>query len=91
MLPGAAPSAQAVPPTPAELGLAAYCRRLFGLEFYGLDCIPAAGGPVVIEVNDNPSIESGYEDTVLKDVLYEAVMGSFYERLERGRRQAGKT
>ena len=51
----AAPRAQAVPPTPAELGLAAYCRRLFGLEFYGLDCIPAAGGPVVIEVNDFPN------------------------------------
>jgi hypothetical protein len=27
---------------------------------------------------------------VLKDVLYEAVMGTFYERLERGRRQTGK-
>jgi ribosomal protein S6--L-glutamate ligase len=48
-------AATAVAPTPAELGLARYCRRIFGLELYGLDCIPAEGGPVVIEVNDFPN------------------------------------
>jgi glutathione synthase/RimK-type ligase-like ATP-grasp enzyme len=64
-----------------ELGVQA--ANLIGRGLYGVD--------IKEVVNDNPSIESGYEDTVLKDVLYEAVMGSFYERLERGRRQAGKT
>jgi ribosomal protein S6--L-glutamate ligase len=48
-------AATAVEPTPAEIGLARYCRRIFGLELYGLDCIPADGGPVVIEVNDFPN------------------------------------
>jgi len=43
------------PATAAETGLARYCRRIFGLELFGLDCIPAAGGPVVIEVNDFPN------------------------------------
>jgi len=52
----AAPAAAAgVPATAAETGLARYCRRIFGLELFGLDCIPAAGGPVVIEVNDFPN------------------------------------
>jgi len=41
--------------TPAELALAAACRRIFGLDLYGIDCIPAAGGPVVIEVNEFPN------------------------------------
>ena len=49
------PGAPAVPATAAETGLARYCRRLFGLELYGLDCIPAPGGPVVIEVNEFPN------------------------------------
>lgn len=39
-------------------------------------------GPVVIEVNDNPSIESGVEDQVLKDQLYREIMGEFLRRLE---------
>jgi ribosomal protein S6--L-glutamate ligase len=47
--------APATPATAAEQGLARYCRRIFGLEFFGLDCIPAAGGPVVLEVNDFPN------------------------------------
>jgi len=56
--PAAAPAAAAAagePATAAETGLARYCRRIFGLELFGLDCIPAAGGPVVIEVNDFPN------------------------------------
>jgi ribosomal protein S6--L-glutamate ligase len=48
-------------PSAAEIGLARYCRRVFGLEFYGLDCLTADGGPVVIEVNDFPNY-SGVPD-----------------------------
>jgi hypothetical protein len=36
-----------------------------------------------MEINDNPSVESGVEDVVLKDELYRAIMRWFYERLER--------
>jgi glutathione synthase/RimK-type ligase-like ATP-grasp enzyme len=77
------------PPGAIELGVRA--ANLIGRGLYGVDIKEVDGRFYVIEVNDNPSIDSGYEDSVLKDVLYEAVMGTFYERLERGRRQAGKT
>ena len=76
------------PPGAIELGVRA--ANLIGRGLYGVDIKEVDGRFYVIEVNDNPSIESGYEDLVLKDVLYEAVMGSFYERLERGRRQSVK-
>jgi glutathione synthase/RimK-type ligase-like ATP-grasp enzyme len=56
---------------------------------------PAAGGGpaasdegrfLVIEVNDNPSIDVGYEDAVIGDELYLAIMRTFAERIEaRGR------
>ena len=41
--------------TPAERALALRCRRVFGLDLYGIDCLPSADGPVVIEVNDFPN------------------------------------
>jgi ribosomal protein S6--L-glutamate ligase len=48
-------SPQAVAASPAERALAIHCRRLFGLDLYGLDCLPSPGGPVVIEVNEFPN------------------------------------
>jgi glutathione synthase/RimK-type ligase-like ATP-grasp enzyme len=36
----------------------------------------------VIEVNDNPSIDAGVEDLVLKDELYLAVIRSITHRIE---------
>ena len=53
--PAVAACAEGPVATPAELALAAACRRIFGLDLYGIDCIPAAGGPVVIEVNEFPN------------------------------------
>ena len=37
----------------------------------------------VIEVNDNPNIDVGYEDEVLQDELYLRVMEVFLKRIER--------
>jgi len=37
------------------IGLGQRCRRLFGLELLGIDCLESAGGPVVIEVNEFPN------------------------------------
>lgn len=37
----------------------------------------------MIEVNDNPSIETGLEDKVLKDELYFKIMKVFRDRLDR--------
>jgi glutathione synthase/RimK-type ligase-like ATP-grasp enzyme len=40
-------------------------------------------GPVVIEVNDNPSIDAGVEDKVSGERLYEAIMQCFLKRMYR--------
>jgi glutathione synthase/RimK-type ligase-like ATP-grasp enzyme len=55
--------------------------RLMGLGLYGVDLKEVEGRALVIEVNDNPNIESGYEDKVLGDELYLAVMRHFLHRL----------
>jgi len=39
----------------------------------------------VIEVNDNPNLDAGYEDAVLKDELYLKIMQSIYNRIEMSR------
>ena len=43
---------------------------------------------VVIEVNDNPSVESGIEDQVLGDALYDRIMEEFLLRIEAGKQAA---
>jgi glutathione synthase/RimK-type ligase-like ATP-grasp enzyme len=40
---------------------------------------------VVIEVNDNPSIDAGVEDAHLGDTLYVNIMREFLRRMERKR------
>jgi glutathione synthase/RimK-type ligase-like ATP-grasp enzyme len=73
-----------VPKKVVKLGTTA--ANLIGRGFYGVDVKDVGGRLVVIEVNDNPSVDAGCEDTVLKDDLYMSVMRVFYERLEhRGR------
>jgi glutathione synthase/RimK-type ligase-like ATP-grasp enzyme len=39
----------------------------------------------VIEVNDNPNIDAGVEDLVLKDELYHRIMRGFLRRLDEHR------
>ena len=56
--------------------------RLIGDGLYGVDVKEFAGRFLVIEVNDNPNIESGYEDAVIGDRLYRAVMSWFRRRLD---------
>ncbi len=75
------------PPEVVRLGEAA--AGLMGDGLYGVDIKELEGRYAVIEVNDNPNVESGYEDSVLKDALYEQIISVFYERLEaRGSRPA---
>ena len=33
-------------------------------------------------INDNPNVDAGNEDAVLKDALYQEVMGVFLKRIE---------
>ncbi|HSC86830.1 MAG TPA: RimK family protein [Polyangiaceae bacterium] len=72
------------PPAIVELGVRA--ANLIGRGLYGVDIKEVDGRLLVMEVNDNPSIEAGIEDSVLKDELYLRIMRCFYERMEqRGR------
>lgn len=54
---------------------------LIGDGLYGVDLKLIDGQAVVIEVNDNPNIDSGVEDAVAGDGLYAAVMEHFRVRL----------
>jgi len=58
----------------------------FGDGFYGVDIKEINGRYMVMEVNDNPSVDAGYEDAVYKDQLYNSVMQTFLDRLELRRR-----
>lgn len=67
---------------PEVVDLATRAAALIGTGFYGVDIKPTGSGYVVMEVNDNPSVEAGVEDAVLGDELYRTVMRYFVERLE---------
>ncbi len=62
--------------------LAERCARLIGDGLYGVDIKDIGGRYVVMEVNDNPSIDAGYEDGVIGDELYLAIMRLFRERID---------
>lgn len=73
----------AVDAVPQEaVDLAVRAANLIGRGFYGVDLKEVDGKFFVMEVNDNPNVEAGYEDTVLKDALYAAIIGYFLERFQ---------
>ncbi len=55
---------------------------LIGKGLYGVDLKEISGRSVVIEVNDNPSIDQGVEDDILGDELYRLIMREFASRME---------
>lgn len=70
-----------VPPRVLERAVAA--ARLMGDGFYGVDLKQRGDDCWVIEVNDNPNVDAGFEDAVLGEALYRRVMEVFMERVER--------
>lgn len=62
---------------------ALWAADLIGDGLYGVDLKEIDGNFTVIEVNDNPTIETGVEDDILKDDLYTRVMEVFLRRIER--------
>jgi glutathione synthase/RimK-type ligase-like ATP-grasp enzyme len=76
------------PPGVVELGVRA--ANAIGDGLYGVDIKEVDGRYVVIEVNDNPSVERGVEDQVLGEQLYETVMRVFRVRLEAARGGSGR-
>lgn len=76
----------AVEDAPAEVVDAALkAANLIGDGLYGVDVKQNERGLYVIEVNDNPNIESGVEDKVLEEDLYRTVLLEFAARLDRKR------
>ncbi|HOV56624.1 MAG TPA: RimK family protein [Rhodanobacteraceae bacterium] len=65
--------------------LAQKATALIGDGLYGVDLKQVGGRTVIIEVNDNPSIDAGVEDEYLGDDLYRRIMEEFVRRLERKR------
>jgi glutathione synthase/RimK-type ligase-like ATP-grasp enzyme len=57
--------------------------NLMGNGLYGVDLKQIGNRTYVIEVNDNPNIDAGIEDAVLKDRLYLTIVEGFIRRIER--------
>jgi glutathione synthase/RimK-type ligase-like ATP-grasp enzyme len=52
-----------------------------GKGLYGVDLKEVSGKVYMIEVNDNPNVDAGFEDEVLGDELYLRVMRTFFARV----------
>jgi len=64
------------------LNVAVQAARAVGRGLYGVDLKQFGKRVKVIEVNDNPNIDYGVEDLVLKGALYRRIMEYFIRRLE---------
>ncbi len=64
------------------LDAALKAAKVVGNGLYGVDVKELDGKAYVLEVNDNPSLESKVEDAYLGDELYMQIMGEFHRRLE---------
>ena len=66
---------------PKLLRTALRAANLIGDGLYGVDVKQIGNKFYVIEVNDNPSIDSGIEDEVLGMELYRDIMSVFLKRI----------
>ena len=70
--------------TPAEVvDMAVRAARCIGDGLYGVDLKETSHGIFVIEVNDNPNLDHGCEDTGEKDEVWVKLTQWFVDRLER--------
>jgi glutathione synthase/RimK-type ligase-like ATP-grasp enzyme len=61
--------------------LSVAAANLMGDGLYGVDIKQRGSNFYLIEVNDNPSIEAGYEDKLVGDGLYLKIMKSIHRRI----------
>ncbi len=76
---------EAVPPEEAPaavLETALKGANLMGDGFYGVDLKMRDGEVFVVEVNDNPNLDAGYEDRVGGKEIYRKIMATFLARME---------
>jgi glutathione synthase/RimK-type ligase-like ATP-grasp enzyme len=55
---------------------------LIGKSLYGVDMKEVDGKFYVIEINDNPNIDAGMEDKILKEKLYSTIMEVFLNKIK---------
>ncbi len=68
---------------PSELiSTALEATALIGRGLYGVDMKEVDGKFYVIEINDNPNIDAGIEDKIMKDKLYSFIMEVFLNRIK---------
>lgn len=85
-----------VKPVPTDLvpkpvlNAALRAARLIGDGLYGVDVKQVGKKAYVIEVNDNPNIDAGYDDLLLGDAVYDQVMHVFLERIQRRKNGADR-
>ncbi len=65
--------------------------NLIGDSLYGVDLKQIGDKVYVIEVNDNPNVDAGVEDAVLKDELYLRVMRVLMQRVQRQQNGNGRS
>jgi len=70
-----------VPPAIIKSALKAVAL-VYNNGFFGVDIKEVNGKPHIIEINDNPNIDAGVEDQVMKDELYMTIMLSLKSRIE---------
>ncbi|EIJ44330.1 glutathione synthase/ribosomal protein S6 modification enzyme (glutaminyl transferase) [Beggiatoa alba B18LD] len=54
-----------------------------GDGFYGVDLKQTDKGVVVIEINDNPNLDEGVENAVIKDKIYHIILKEFIRRIRK--------
>ncbi len=62
--------------------LAVRAAQPIGKGFYGVDIKQVGNRFYVMEVNDNPNLDAGIEDKILKENLYGQIMKTFLQRIE---------
>ncbi|RCW33899.1 RimK family protein [Marinilabilia salmonicolor] len=63
------------------LEIALKATRLIGNGLYGVDIKELDGKPFVIEINDNPNIDAGVEDGLLKEEIYRKIVLFLLEQI----------
>ncbi len=82
-------AAETIPVEEAPSGLirtALRAANLIGDGLYGVDIKQVKNKFYLVEINDNPNIDAGVEDGVLKDALYQNIMQVFLKRIEQYKR-----
>ncbi|MCC6464331.1 MAG: RimK family protein [Planctomycetes bacterium] len=76
----------AVEEAPADVvKVAVKAANLIGDGLYGVDVKVVGDEPYIIEINDNPNLDAGTEDAVLKEDLWRRLAGTFLRRIEAAR------